>query len=98
MDDGRSFARNSARDSLSRQFAVRAVGRHLQAGRSADLELLRSSFHLYSHDLPLRRAILVALKEAVDAGKVFLDSIAVGTPDLRHVCKYLRSNPKLPPP
>jgi hypothetical protein len=89
---------NPSSDSQSRQFAARAIGRHLNRGRVADLELLRGVFHRNAHDTPLRRALLVGLKEAGDADKAFLDGVAAGDPALRYVCRYLRSNPKLPPP
>lgn len=89
---------NPASDSRCRQFAARAVARHLQPSRSADLELLRGLFHRSANDGPLRRALLIALKEAGGTDKAFLDGVATGDPSLKHTARYLRGNPTLPSP
>ena len=84
-------------DPISREFAARAVGRHVQPKRSAELQLLRGLFD-HCHERSLRRALLVALKEGGDASKAFLGGVAKGDPDLKYVCEYLRGNKGIPPP
>jgi len=89
---------NPARDGLSRQFAARAVARHMQPSRSADLVLLTGLFQKSTPDPELRRALLVALKEAGDADAQFLANVGQGDPHLKHVTKYLASDPQVPNP
>jgi hypothetical protein len=89
---------NPQKDSRVRQFAARAVGRHIQPARSGDVEVLRGMMGRFPDDTPLRRAILVGLLECGDADKGYLDAISRGDPALRHTCRYLRAKPTLPPP
>ncbi len=90
--------RNPAKESVVRQFAARAVGRHAAQSHREDLELLRNMFKLNTDDKPLRRALLVAIWEAGGAPRAWLADVSVSDPELERTCKYLRSNPKIPPP
>ena len=87
-----------AKDTRVRQFAARAIGHHIRDGRTADIELLRGFVGREAGQSELQRAILVSLYAADATDKGYLDGVASAYPALRAVCRYLRSNPSLPPP
>ena len=87
-----------AKETYVRQFASRAVGRHLRDGRSADVELMKGFVDRLATDDELRRALVVGLYEADATSKKYLNDVAKGNPAISHTCRYLRGNPELPPP
>lgn len=89
---------NPAKETLVRQFAARAFGRHLSEGHQEDLALLRGLVPKEAKSPDLQRALLVALYEAGGTSKRYLAEIPQGFPDLTQVCEYLRGNPTLPAP
>lgn len=89
---------NPATYGRSRQFAARAIGRHLAKKDTADLPVLEGLYRQNAEDRPFRRALLVALREAGDADKSFLGTVSNHSPELAATCEYLRAGPTLPPP
>jgi hypothetical protein len=89
---------NPAKNTRSRQFAARAIGRHLPAKDTADVPVLEGLLRQHLDDRPLRRALLIALHEAGGLDKQTLGAVAKGSPELRGLCEYLKAGPTLPPP
>lgn len=89
---------NPAKESRVREFAARAVGRHLTSKTTADLKVLDGIFRQNPDDLRLRRALLIGMKEGGGASKNYLGTVATGSPELKPLCDYLKSGVQLPKP
>lgn len=76
-----------------REHAARCAGRHARAGDVARLKAL----FLTSDDTRMKRALLVAIREAAQ-DRAFFAETAGRNPELAATCRYLRSSTALPPP
>jgi hypothetical protein len=77
-----------------RQYAIRAIGRHLAAGEGAQLRTDLGD----TTDIPLKRVLLIAIAEGDGVDASLLDAVGRAEPLLRHTCDYLRSGVTLPEP
>ncbi len=85
---------NDSKDEFVREHAARCVGRHARPGDGGLLRSLFASTHLRK----LRRALLVALREAASADKAWLNSVGATDPTLAVTISFLNSGALLPRP
>jgi hypothetical protein len=95
-----STLKDHTREGFVREWAARAIGRHLRddSARLPDVDLLRSLFKLSTESHGLRRALLVGIYEAESVDKAWLSAVASSDESLRHTCEYLKKKPELLPP
>ncbi|WP_433335375.1 RNA-directed DNA polymerase [Spirillospora sp. CA-294931] len=86
--------RNRNEETFLREYAARYVGLNAQPGDGA---LLRQEFRR-DPSTALRRVLLVAIYETRHDSTAWFDQAAGAVPDLRWICDYLKSKPKIPLP
>jgi len=93
-----SILEDDRKESLVRQYAARALGRHIRPG---DIASLRDAFTSHS-GFWLRRALLAAIADAEQQSggidKAWFGAVASADPELEATARYLRSVTKLPNP
>ncbi|WP_162002552.1 RNA-directed DNA polymerase [Streptomyces sp. CB01881] len=80
------------REDFPREFAVRYLGRDASIGES---QLLRHRFE-DEPSIAMRRALLMALYESGNLSERYLNEVEEYLPPLKWVCRYLRTQPKIP--
>ncbi|MEU9045833.1 MULTISPECIES: RNA-directed DNA polymerase [unclassified Kitasatospora] len=80
------------REDFPREFAGRYLGR---AASFAESQLLRHKFE-EEPSITMRRALLMALYESGNLSERYLNDVEEYFPELKWVCRYLRSGPRIP--
>ncbi|MEU7239024.1 RNA-directed DNA polymerase [Streptomyces sparsogenes] len=80
------------REDFPREFASRYLGRSASV---AEAQLLRHKFE-EEPSVTMRRALLMALYESSNLSSRYLNDVEEYLPQLKWVCKFLRSGPRIP--